>query len=308
MEALEECRLCPWDCRVNRRKGETGICRADDKVKVAKAYLHQWEEPCISGTKGSGTVFFSGCNLRCKFCQNYRISQEDFGKEVGIRELATVFLRLQDKGAHNINLVTPTIYIPQVAEAIRLAKESGLAIPVVYNTNAYENVEALKMLTGLVDVYLPDLKYNDDMLAFRLSSAPHYFDVATKAILEMYHQVGEVALDDEGIIKKGLIIRHLMIPGQLEDSKRVLDWIRGNLPAGVYVSIMSQYVPLYRAKDIPELNKRVTEKEYDSIIDYFFNIGLENGYVQEMESSSEEYVPDFDLEGLTVPEPIEHGM
>ncbi len=297
-EMLRNCRICPRDCGVDRTKGETGVCRADDKIKLAKAYPHLWEEPCISGTRGSGTVFFSRCNLRCKFCQNYKISQEDFGKEVTTEQLAGIFLNLQDEGVHNINLVTATIYIPQVAGAIAAARENGLAVPVVYNTNSYETVEALKLLDGLVDVYLPDLKYFDDKMAFAYSSAPHYFDTATAAIMEMFRQTGEVVLDDDGIIEKGLIIRHLMMPGRLEDSKLILDWIRHNLPIGVYVSIMCQYVPLFKAREIPDLNKRVTEKEYKSIVDYFFNIGLENGYIQEMDSASDEYVPDFDLEGI----------
>jgi putative pyruvate formate lyase activating enzyme len=297
-EMMRSCGLCPRDCRVDRTKGMTGFCRADDKIRVAKAYLHQWEEPCISGTKGSGTVFFSRCNLKCKFCQNYKISQEDFGKEVSVKGLADIFLRLQSVGAHNINLVTATIYIPMVANAIKYAKGNGLAVPVVYNTNAYETVDALRLLDGLVDVYLPDLKYHDDKMAAFYSSAPNYFSVATRAILEMFRQVGNVMFDDRGIIKRGLIIRHLLMPGRLEDSKLLLDWIKHNLPKGVYVSIMCQYVPLFEAKSIPELNKRVTEREYKSIVDYFFNIGLENGYIQEMDSASEEYVPDFDLEGI----------
>lgn len=297
-EVLEKCRLCPRECGVSRNKSERGACGATGEIKVAKAYLHRWEEPPISGTNGSGTVFFSHCNLKCLFCQNYKISQEGYGQTVTVEKLADIFMHLQSKGAHNINLVTPTIYIPQIRDAILLAREKGLKLPIVYNTNAYERVEALRLLDGLIDIYLPDLKYYDDGLATRYSSAPGYFLHATRAILEMFRQVGEARFDENGIMTGGLMIRHLLLPGKLEDSKKILDWIKDNLPLGVYVNLMSQYTPYYKAIKYTELNKKVDAKEYDALIDYFLNIGLENGFVQEGESACEEFIPDFDLEGL----------
>ncbi|WP_148866803.1 radical SAM protein [Thermosediminibacter litoriperuensis] len=298
LDMLINCRLCPRRCGVNRLKGESGFCGAADRVVVAKAFAHRWEEPCISGDSGSGTVFFSGCNLRCVFCQNYRISQEWFGRAVGEDDLVEIFLRLQAKGVHNINLVTPTIYTPQVAEALKKARSKGLFIPVVWNSNSYENPEALKMLEGLVDVYLPDIKYFDGAAARRYSRAGDYFDRAAPAVLEMYRQVGEPVFDYKGIIKRGLIIRHLVLPGLKEDSKKILEWIKSNLPRGVYISLMSQYMPCYRAGEFPEINRVLSTGEYEEVIEYFFELGLENGFAQEEGSNSVKYVPDFDLEGI----------
>ncbi|WP_422443722.1 radical SAM protein [Thermoanaerobacterium sp. DL9XJH110] len=295
---LEQCRICPRSCRVNRIKGEQGACGASGNVVVARAFAHMWEEPCISGTRGSGTVFFTGCNMKCVFCQNFKISQEGFGKAVTVDELAGIFLRLQDRGVHNINLVTPTIYTLQIAEAVKRAKKRGLEIPVVWNSNAYENAEALKHLSGLVNVYLPDLKYFDDTLALKYSGAPNYFKNATRAIMEMFAQVGEPEFDDEGIIKKGLIIRHLVLPGQKEDSKKILRWISEHLPKGVYISLMSQYFPCYKAESRPEINRMLSEEEYEEVIEYFFKLGLENGFVQEEGAASREFVPEFNLEGV----------
>jgi len=253
---LYKCELCPRKCGVDRNMGEKGFCGATSDIVVAKAYLHRWEEPPISGTRGSGTVFFSHCNLKCLFCQNYRISQENYGRVISVEKLADIFVHLQDMGAHNVNLVTPTVYIPQIKDAIILARGKGLKLPVVYNTSAYENVEALEMLDGLVDIYLPDLKYYDDTLATRYSGAKDYFFYATRAIMEMFRQVGEPRFDSDGIMTGGLMIRHLLLPGKVEDSKKVLDWIRDNLPSGVYVNLMSQYTPYYKAVNYPELNKR----------------------------------------------------
>lgn len=294
---LENCRICPRRCGVNRLKGEKGFCGALDKIVVAKAFAHRWEEPCISGHKGSGTVFFSGCNLKCVFCQNYRISQEWFGKAVEEKDLVEIFLNLQAKGVHNINLVTPTIYTPQLASALEKAKDKGLTVPVVWNSNAYENPEMLQMLEGLVDVYLPDLKYCDETPARKYSNAPDYFRCATKAILEMYRQVGEPVFDEKGMIKKGLIIRHLVLPGLKEDSKKILDFIKSNLPSGVYVSLMGQYMPYFRTSEFPEINRPLPKEEYEEVIEYFFDLGLENGFAQEEGADSPKYVPDFDLEG-----------
>ncbi|GLI50710.1 radical SAM protein [Tepidanaerobacter syntrophicus] len=291
---LKECKLCPFCCGVDRTKGQKGVCKAPGNAVVSKYFVHKWEEPCISGENGSGTVFFTHCNLKCVFCQNFKISQEGAGREVSITDLAEIFLELQQNGVNNINLVTPTIYSVQIIESVKFAKEKGLALPIVWNSNAYERVETLKMLTGLVDVYLPDLKYFSDDLALKYSAAPGYFDIATQAILEMFSQVGEPVFDGNGIIKKGLVIRHLVLPGHVEDSKKVLQWISANLPKGVYVSIMSQYAPYYKAKNYPEINKTLSKKEYDEVIDYFFELGLENGYIQEEGAASDEYVPDFD--------------
>ncbi|ADL07602.1 radical SAM protein [Thermosediminibacter oceani] len=298
LDILENCRLCPRSCGVNRLKGECGFCGASDRVVVAKAFAHRWEEPCISGDSGSGTVFFSGCNLRCVFCQNYRISQEWFGKAVSEDDLVEIFLNLQAKGVHNINLVTPTIYTPQLAGALKKARQKGLFIPVIWNSNSYENPEALKILEGLVDVYLPDIKYFDSAAARKYSGAGDYFDRAAPAVLEMYRQVGEPVFDDKGIIKRGLIIRHLVLPGLKEDSKKILEWIKSNLPGGVYVSLMSQYMPCYRAGEFPEINRVLSIEEYEEVIDYFFELGLENGFAQEEGANSAKYVPDFDLEGI----------
>ncbi|HHY98082.1 MAG TPA: radical SAM protein [Firmicutes bacterium] len=293
-----KCYLCPRRCGADRSAGEKGFCRAGLSVKVARAAKHHWEEPCISGTRGSGAVFFSHCNLRCVFCQNYDISHQGFGKEIGAKELACIFLRLQADGAHNINLVSPTQYITQVKCALIAAKENGLTIPVVYNSNAYEEPDALASLTDLVDVYLPDLKYYHDEVAIRYSSAPHYFRHATSAILEMARQVGTPILDSDGLIRKGLIVRHLVLPGMVEESKRGLDWIKANLPSGVYISLMSQYVPMYRASEHPEINRKLSKAEYDEVVDYALAIGLDNGYIQEESASDESFIPAFDLTGV----------
>ena len=295
---LKSCEVCPVRCKVNRINGELGFCRAGFDCIVSKAFPHLWEEPCISGTKGSGTVFFSGCNLKCVFCQNYEISQEMVGKPRDLKALAEIFLRLQERGVHNINLVTPTIYSPQIAEAIKLAKERGLKVPIVWNSNAYENVEILSKMEGLIDVYLPDLKYYDDEIAYKYSKARNYFEYASKAILEMVRQVGEPEFDEKGIIKRGVIIRHLVLPGYVNDTKKILKWISENLPAGVYVSLMSQYMPYYRTEEYPEINRPLTKKEYDEAVEYFFEVGLENGFIQGEGANSEEFVPDFDFEGI----------
>lgn len=295
---LKECKLCPRRCGVDRLNGKTGYCGAGLQPKVALAALHFWEEPCISGESGSGAVFFSQCNLSCMFCQNYKISQDGFGKEISVEKLARIFLQLQGKGANNINLVSATPYIPQTADAILLARQNGLSIPIVYNSNAYESIEALSLLDGLVDIYLPDLKYKDDRYAMRYSDAPEYFLHATAAILEMYRQTGKPVYNEHGIMQKGLIIRHLLLPGLKEDSKKVLLWIKENLPTEVLVSLMTQYTPMYRALSCKELNRRITKREYGEMLDYFFEIGLENGYIQERSSAQSKYTPEFDLSGI----------
>lgn len=295
---LESCRLCPRACGINRTAGQTGFCRAPLKPKVARASLHFWEEPCLSGDQGSGAVFFSHCNLKCIYCQNYRISQDHYGREVDIPTLAAIFLSLERKGAHNINLVSPTPYIPQVAAAIKKARSAGLQIPVVYNSNAYEEVSALAHLEGLVDIYLPDLKYALPESAGEFSGAPDYFAVATKAILEMYRQVGLPSFDKNGLMTRGLIIRHLVLPGQLANTSHVLNWIAGNLPREVCLSLMAQYLPTYRAVNKPPLNRRLTKREYNRAVDILLNLGLEFGYVQELTAADECYVPPFDGTGV----------
>lgn len=297
LEELKNCNLCPRNCGINRFE-KTGFCKSGVNIKAARASVHKWEEPCISGEKGSGTVFFTNCNLDCVFCQNYEISHEGHGREISIDRLSDIFIELQEKEVHNINLVTPTHFIPQIREGLILGKKKGLNIPVVYNSSAYENVEALKSLEGLVDIYLPDLKYYDDKLSIKYSKAPGYFKSASKAVLEMYRQVGVPVFDENGIMKKGLMIRHLMLPGGLFDSKKIVDWVLKNLPRDVYLNIMCQYTPLGRACKYPELNKKLNQKHYEALTDYAVSNGLESGFIQEFDSADEEYVPEFDLQGI----------
>ncbi|EYE88505.1 iron-sulfur protein [Fervidicella metallireducens AeB] len=294
---IERCNVCPRECGINRRN-EIGACKSSADIKIAKAFLHKWEEPCISGENGSGTIFFSNCNLHCVYCQNYKISHEGYGKVISIDRLAEIFLELQRKKAHNINLVTPTHYIPQIREAIILSKKCGLTIPVIYNTNSYERVEALKLLEGLVDIYLPDIKYFDDKYGKKYSKVDGYFKTASKAVLEMYRQVGNPVFNEEGLLVKGMMIRHLMLPGLLFDSKKIIDWVLENLPREIYLNIMCQYTPLFRAHQYSEINRRINKNHYEGLIDYAISKGLENGFFQEFESATEEYVPNFDLEGV----------
>ena len=292
---LNNCTLCPHNCGVNRLKRFKGRCKCDDKLKIALASLHMFEEPCISGKNGSGTVFFSNCNLNCIYCQNYEISSLGKGKEITIEHLAEIFLKQQKKGAHNINLVTPTMYVLQIVEALKIAKSKGLNIPIVYNSNGYENVETIKLLNGYIDVYLPDLKYYSNQLAKKYSNVDNYFDTATKAIKEMYNQVGKAQFDENGLIKKGVIIRHLMLPNYIQNTKNILKWIKDNMPDDIYVSIMAQYFPTYKAKEDNLINRKLNKKEYDEVLNYLYSLDLENGYIQELGQHEEEYVPNFDL-------------
>lgn len=285
--------LCPHNCKVNRLDGQIGRCKCSDKIKIGLVSLHKYEEPCISGKNGSGTVFFSNCNLNCIFCQNYKISHFGNGKEISIEELAEIFLEQQRNGAHNINLVTPTMYVYQIIEALKIAKQKGLNIPIVYNTNSYENVETIKMLDGYIDVYLPDLKYYSDDLARKYSKASNYFENATKAILEMYKQVGNPEFDENGMIKKGVIIRHLVLPNYIQNSKNILKWIKQNIGKDAYVSVMAQYFPCYKALEDDRINRKLTLREYREIENYVYTLGLENGYMQDLEDNEEQYVPDF---------------
>ena len=292
---LERCNICPHKCQVNRIKGQIGKCKSGNKVKIALYSIHNFEEACISGKNGSGTIFFSNCNLNCVFCQNYEISQLGQGKEFEINELADIMIKEQEKGVENINLVTPTSYIIQIAESIKIAKGKGLKIPIVYNTNSYENIESLKLLDGLVDIYLPDLKYYYNKLGKRYSNVENYFEIATNAILEMYRQVGNVQIDSNGILQKGVVIRHLVLPNHIENSKKVLKWIKENLDNKVFVSIMAQYFPTYKAKNIEKINRKLTKKEYQEIMEYVDSIGLDNGYVQELGEHEEKYVPKWNI-------------
>lgn len=282
LNELNKCKLCPHNCKINRNKGEIGRCRATDKVKIALYSKHFFEEPCISGEKGSGTVFFSNCNLNCVFCQNYEISQEGKGKEITIDNLAEIFIRQQKSGIHNINLVTPTSYVPQIIEAIKIAKKEGLNLPIIYNTNGYENIETVKMLDGYIDIYLPDLKYADNNVAKKYSKIDNYFQTATNNILEMIKQVGKPVFDKNGIMKKGVLIRHLVLPNNIENSKKVLKWIYKNVPKEIYISVMAQYFPTYKAKEIEEINRKLKKEEWKEIEDYIEELGIENGYVQEL--------------------------
>lgn len=295
LEQLKKCQICPFKCNVNRTKGQIGRCKCTDKIKIAMYSLHNFEEPCISGENGSGTVFFSNCNLSCMYCQNYKISHEGKGKEITIKELANIFLKQQESGANNINLVTPTMYAYHIIEAIKLARKEGLIIPIVYNTNGYENVETIKSLSGYIDIYLPDLKYYYDELAIKYSKAPNYFHVATNAILEMIKQVGTPKFDENGIMKKGVIIRHLVIPKYIKNSKHILKWLKENVDKKAYVSVMAQYFPTYKAKEDSVINRKLTNKEYQEIEKYLYTLDIENGYMQELGKHEEEYVPDFDM-------------
>lgn len=298
LESLKCCRLCPHSCGVNRLEGELGFCRAGREVRIAKVCLHEWEEPCISGSRGSGTVFFSNCNLRCVFCQNHRISEESYGKDVSIERLAEIFLEQEARGAHNINLVTPTHYVPQIIEAVRLAKQKGLTLPILYNTNSYENVETIRSLEGIVDVYLADLKYFSGSYAVKYSAAEDYFQHASEAIDEMFRQVGEPVFDSGSVMQRGLIIRHLMLPGLLFDTKKIMDYILDTYGDSVYVSIMNQYTPMHRAVQFPEINKKLNKRHYESVIQYCLDSGMHNAFIQDPGTATEDYVPDFDLSGI----------
>lgn len=292
-----ECRLCPRNCGVDRGEGIFGFCGVGEELKIARAALHSWEEPCISGEVGSGTVFFSGCSLQCVYCQNREIAQGRWGKVISGGRLSEIFLQLQEKGAGNINLVTPTHYVPQIAAALQLAKDQGLHLPVVYNTGSYDCVDTLRMLEGLVDIYLPDLKYVDSELSRRYSKAPDYFDVASAAIGEMVRQVGEPQLEDVRMLR-GVMVRHLVLPGCIRDSKAVIRYLYDTYGNRIYISILNQFTPLADPAQYPELNRRVTKREYDAVVDYAIDLGVECGFIQEGETAGESFIPPFNLEGV----------
>lgn len=285
--------MCPRGCHVKRQDGERGYCGMTQDIVIARAALHFWEEPCISGSKGSGAVFFTGCPLRCVFCQNHKIAIGKVGKTVSIERLVEIFFELKEKGANNINLVTPTHYVPQLCDALKYAKKKGLDIPIVYNTGSYERVETLRMLEGLVDVYLPDCKYKSSELSDKYSNAPDYFEIADAALEEMVRQVGEPDFDADGMIKKGVIVRHMVLPGCTKDSKDVLKHLYSKYGNSIYISIMNQYTPVGELIKYPELKRKVTKREYDKVIDYAIDIGIENGFIQEGDTAKESFIPDF---------------
>lgn len=292
----KNCMLCPRKCGVDRSKAK-GFCGMPDKLFAAKAYLHLWEEPCISGETGSGTVFFTGCNLRCVYCQNRKIAEGGEGFEITSKRLGEIFLELQDKGANNINLVTPTHYVPHIISALDKVKDK-LKIPVVYNCGGYESTDTLKKLDGYIDIYLPDFKYCDSRLAKRYSNAEDYPEVVKSALDEMVRQTGSCQFDKNGIMQKGVIVRHLVLPGFLQNSKDVIEYLYKKYENDIFMSIMNQYTPLEYVKEYPEINRKVTEKEYDEIIDFAAGIGVENAFVQEGGTVSESFIPIFDGEGI----------
>ena len=295
MEELKSCNICPHKCGVNRSNGIKGRCKCDNKIKIALASVHNYEEPCISGKNGSGTVFFSNCNLNCIYCQNYEISQLGKGKEITIEHLAQIFIKQQEKNVNNINLVTPTMYVPQIIEAIKIARKKGFNIPIIYNSNGYENVETIKKLNGYIDIYLPDLKYYSNEIAKKYSKIDNYFEIATEAIQEMIRQVGIPKLNEKGVMQKGVMIRHLVLPSYIENSKKVLKWIKDNLDDKIYVSIMAQYFPTYKAKEYEKINRKLTKEEWKEIENYIEKLEIENGYMQELGEHEEEYVPKWDI-------------
>ncbi len=288
------CSICPRNCAVQRNI-KTGVCGVSENFRVARAAPHFWEEPCLSGTKGSGTVFFSGCNLGCVYCQNQQVSHKAFGKDVSPDELKRIFDRLLESGVHNLNLVTPTHFVPMLAKVLA---EYNSPVPVVYNSSGYEKAETLKMLEGLVDVYLPDIKYFDSAPALKYSGAADYFEYASKAILEMHRQVGGVELDENGIAKKGLIIRHMVLPGNISQAVKVFEWVSRNLPYDTYISVMRQYTPFGKAKDMPPINRKLSSREYSIVKAKILALGFENCNFQSGEAATESFIPNFNLEGV----------
>lgn len=295
---LKDCTLCPRDCHADRVAGKVGYCRETAELVVARAALHMWEEPCISGEKGSGTVFFSGCALGCVYCQNHNIARGLAGKKITIERLAEIFLELENKGANNVNLVTPSHYVPQIIKALSLSRNAGLSLPIVYNCSGYEKVSTLKLLEGYVDVYLPDLKYMNEKVAKKYSNASDYYTVSSQAIAEMVRQVGQPCFNENGIMTKGVIVRHLTLPGSLEDSKNILNYLYKTYGDSIYISIMNQYTPLLGVEKYPELNRKITANEYKELVDYALEIGIENAFIQEGETALESFIPEFNEEGV----------
>ena len=298
MNKYEDCLLCPRKCGINRSTGQTGVCGVSSEIKVARAALHYWEEPCISGKRGSGAVFFSGCSLHCVFCQNREISDGKAGKVISKERLSDIFMELADKGANNINLVTPGQYIPDIVWAVNDAKSRGMKLPIIYNTSGYENVTELKLLEGIVDVYLPDFKYMDSTLSARYSRAKDYPSVAKQALSEMVRQQPDVVIDDAtGLIQKGVIVRQLLLPGHVNDAKAVLKYLYDTYHDHVYISMMSQFTPI-ALKNYPEINRTVTKREYERIVNYALEIGITNAFIQEGDVAKDSFIPAFDCEGV----------
>ena len=298
MNKYENCLLCPRKCGINRSTGQTGVCGVSSEIKVARAALHYWEEPCISGKRGSGAVFFSGCSLHCVFCQNREISDGKEGKVISKERLSDIFIELAGKGANNINLVTPGQYIPDIVWAVNDAKSRGMKLPIIYNTSGYENVTELKLLEGIVDVYLPDFKYMDSTLSARYSRAKDYPSVAKQALSEMVRQQPDVVIDDAtGLIQKGVIVRQLLLPGHVNDAKAVLKYLYDTYHDHVYISMMSQFTPI-ALKDYPEINRTVTKREYERLVNYALEIGITNAFIQEGDVAKDSFIPAFDCEGV----------
>ncbi len=299
MTSMADCVLCPRMCHANRLAGRIGYCRETAELVAARAALHMWEEECISGKAGSGTVFFSGCNLGCIFCQNHNISQAKAGKVISVGRLSEIFLELQGQGANNINLVTPTHYVPQIIEALNLAKGQGLNIPIVYNTSGYERVDTLRMLKGYVDIYLPDFKYMDERLAGEYSQAPDYPVYAKQALEEMVSQTGEFKMDETtGLLQRGVVVRHLVMPGHVKNSKEVIRYLYNTYGNRILISIMNQYTPMSQVENHALLGRRVTKREYEKVVDYALELGVECGYIQEGKAARQSFIPEFDGEGV----------
>lgn len=294
---IQNCNLCPRRCGVNRTQ-RAGFCGAGDKVRIALVSLHQWEEPCLVGEKGAGTVFFSYCNLRCVYCQNHEISHGGKGEEVTVARLAGIFLEQQARGAATLDLVTPTHYVPQIVAALDMAKEKGFALPVVYNSSGYETVETIEALRGYVDVFLPDLKYREEASGSAYSAASDYFACASAAIRKMVEIAGPVQFAADGQLQKGVLVRHMILPGHRHESMAIVKWLWETFGKTIQVSLMSQYTPMYKASEHKKINRRLTTFEYESVVDYALRLGLENAYVQERRSASEEFVPDFNGAGV----------
>ena len=298
MDTTNLCNLCPRECNADRGLGKMGFCKVPNQIKVARAALHFWEEPCISGEEGSGTVFFSGCNLRCVYCQNKKIAEGVYGREITVDRLAAIFLELQDKGANNINLVTPSHYVPQIIEALSRAKDRGLKLPIVYNSSAYEKVEILRLLEGYVDVYLPDFKYMNKELSKKYSAAENYSELAKQTINEMVRQVGTPKFDERGILQKGVVVRHLVLPGCEWDSKQIIQYLHSTYKHDIFISILSQFTPIEGLDKYPKINRKVSKKEYEDVVDFAIDLGVENGFIQEGDVAEESFIPDFDGEGV----------
>jgi len=295
---LTACRLCPRECGINRTSGEVGYCRETDSIRAGRAHLHQWEEPCLSGTNGSGTVFFSGCNMGCIFCQNGQISHKGAGIEITPQRLCEIFFELKSKGAHNINLVTAGHFLPKILKAAESAKSQGIGIPFVYNSSGYEKADAIKRCEGLIDIYLPDFKYIKEESAKKYSKAPDYPQIAKACIKEMVRQKPACTFDADGMMKSGVIVRHLLLPKHLAESKKIIKYLHETYGDSIYISIMSQYTPVGNMEKFPELTRTVSEKEYDALVDYAVDIGVENAFIQEGTSASESFIPDFCGEGI----------